>query len=307
MRLLYCLLLVALSMAPALAESPHGPKFKMDCALCHNEESWKVDRAKVKFNHNKTKFPLIGQHKTVECNRCHTDLVFKNASRNCSSCHTDVHQNTVDRDCERCHTPRSWLVTNVKQVHRQVGFPLVGAHAAADCNRCHKGAKQLRFDKMNRDCYSCHQAQYNATSKPNHREKSFSTDCYRCHNMVGHDWSASGKGFEHGFFPLVGGHSGLECSKCHKDPEFQFLPNPDCKSCHFDDYKIAKTKVVAHTTKFTKFACNECHSVYAWNRNKFRAHDGWFKISSGDHKGVACLECHTNDTNWKSNCKRCHD
>ena len=33
------------------------------------------------FNHNKTNFPLKGQHKTVGCKECHPTLEFSNAKK----------------------------------------------------------------------------------------------------------------------------------------------------------------------------------------------------------------------------------
>lgn len=307
--LIYATLLLLISTL-SFSQSPHGKDFKLDCAQCHNENSWTVKREKIKFNHNKTKFPLLGQHQSIDCRKCHSDLDFAKAKTktNCSSCHADVHQQTVGRDCERCHTTNSWLVTNVKQIHQQSGFALVGAHASVDCNSCHKSASQQRYDKMDADCYSCHKAKYDATTKPNHRELGFSTDCFRCHNMVGRDWTVSGKGFEHGFLPLVGAHA-LECSNCHGDLTYKENPSPDCKGCHSYQYEQALTIIPAHTTKIAKFDCNDCHSPSTWNSVRFKQHDGWFGIYSGNHKGEwsKCTDCHNNDATYKANCKKCHD
>ena len=37
------------------------------CADCHVERGWK----ETKFDHSKTKFPLLGKHENAECNACH--------------------------------------------------------------------------------------------------------------------------------------------------------------------------------------------------------------------------------------------
>ncbi|HEY6913036.1 MAG TPA: hypothetical protein VI413_00030, partial [Paludibacter sp.] len=54
--------------------SPHGDKLKVDCAVCHVTENW--TRIKPGFDHNKTKFPLTGQHKMIDCRKCHVSLDF---------------------------------------------------------------------------------------------------------------------------------------------------------------------------------------------------------------------------------------
>jgi hypothetical protein len=285
--------------------SPHGANFKIDCAVCHTVDNWK----KIKdggFNHNKTRFPLVGQHKTANCRQCHKSLDFSKAPTDCASCHTDIHQGTVGRDCQRCHKPTSWIVSNIKQIHRQTGFPLVGAHATADCNRCHVSASLLRFDNIRTDCYACHKAQYDATQVPNHRQVGFDTDCARCHNMVGRDWNSFGKGFDHGGFPLTGGHK-LACDACHIDNNYKVKLSPNCSSCHGVDNS---NPVAAHQTKFKAYDCSACHSPKGWNVISFKQHDGSFgKIYSGKHKGKwsSCTDCHSNDANYTVSCKKCHD
>lgn len=285
--------------------SPHGANFKIDCAVCHTADNWK----KIKdggFNHNKTRFPLVGQHKTANCRQCHKSLDFSKAPTDCASCHTDMHQGTVGRDCQRCHKPTSWIVSNIKQIHRQTGFPLVGAHATADCNRCHVSASLLRFDNIRTDCYACHKAQYDATQVPNHRQVGFDTDCARCHNMVGRDWNSFGKGFDHGGFPLTGGHK-LACDACHIDNNYKVKLSPNCSSCHGVDNS---NPVAAHQTKFKAYDCSACHSPKGWNVISFKQHDGSFgKIYSGKHKGKwsSCTDCHSNDANYTVSCKKCHD
>jgi Cytochrome c7 and related cytochrome c len=309
MKKLIILLFTTFLVLNVFAQSPHGKTFKVNCAVCHDTKDWKNVRTES-FDHSKTKFPLVGQHKMLECRKCHTTLDFSKAKTECSACHADVHQQTVGRDCERCHTPNSWLVTKIKPIHQQVGFPLIGAHATADCRRCHTSGSTLRFDNINKDCYTCHKAKYEATTSPNHRAAGYATDCERCHNMVGREWSSVGNGFEHGFFPLTGGHK-LECSACHPDGNIQQKISADCKTCHEDAYASAISSIPAHnTTKFLSHQCNECHSTNGWNSVKYRQHSGdGFTIYSGKHKGKwdRCTDCHNNDTNYKSNCKKCHD
>lgn len=294
-------------------KSPHGKELKVDCAVCHTTENWN----KIKengFNHNKTKFPLIGQHKTVSCRKCHTSLDFSKTPTECSACHTDIHQGTVGKDCARCHSSNSWIVTKIKQLHQQTGFPLVGEHASADCNRCHTNASVRRFDNIRSDCYSCHQFQYESTVKPNHRTSGFGTDCQRCHNMSGRSWNSIGKGFDHNqFMVLTGAHKTADCTSCHWDNYSQaekedLSTKTQCKNCHSPG--PARSKYPAHTTKYLKFDCGECHNTVSWASGvRFTQHDGWGRIYSGEHKGKwqSCTDCHNNDATYKANCRKCHD
>jgi hypothetical protein len=41
----------------------------------------------IKFDHNKTEFPLLLKHVKVECAACHKTLLFKEAAKDCYSCH----------------------------------------------------------------------------------------------------------------------------------------------------------------------------------------------------------------------------
>ena len=131
------LVLVFLSV-PVMADSPHGKGFNLNCDLCHNSNSWKLDKKIYAFNHNKTAFPLSGQHQVVDCRACHPTLVFSEAKTACVDCHTDMHNQTVGPDCARCHTTKSWIVENVTEIHQRSRFPLVGAHRNTDCTNCHK-------------------------------------------------------------------------------------------------------------------------------------------------------------------------
>lgn len=315
MRKIALYILFILLIINAEAKSPHGENFKVDCAVCHTTDNW--TKIKPGFDHQKTKFPLIGQHKIVGCRKCHVSLEFSKVKSQCYECHTDVHQSTVGRDCERCHTSNSWIIRNVKSLHQQAGFPLRGSHESADCNRCHKSASNLRFDNIRTDCYACHKDKYNATAgKPyDHKQLGFDTDCARCHTMVGMDWNSIGKGFDHSFFPLVGGHN-VSCStsKCHDGGDYRKRLSTDCTSCHSSHKSIATAVSPAHATVFARYSCNECHNTQSWNNVKFKQHDGIFGIYSGNHtisKGVwsKCTDCHVNDAGYdaKNTCGRCHD
>jgi Zn finger protein HypA/HybF involved in hydrogenase expression len=294
--------------AQAETKSPHGDKLKVDCAVCHVTENW--HKIQPNFNHNKTKFPLTGQHKSIGCRKCHISLDFSKAKTECNQCHTDVHQGTTGRDCDRCHSTKSWIVTNTKSLHLEAGFPLRGAHETADCNRCHTSASNLRFDNIRTDCYACHKNKYFATAgKPyDHKVLGFDTDCARCHNMVGMNWNSIGKGFDHSFFPLTGGHN-ITCNDCHKGGNYKKRLSSDCMTCHSSKKAEATASIPAHSGIFAKYSCGECHTTKTWNTVKYKQHDAHFGIYSGNHKGTwtKCNECHTNNTSYKADCLSCHE
>ena len=287
-------------------KSPHGEKFKMECTICHDTKNW----TKIKqdgFNHNKTNFSLKGQHSAVYCKKCHPTLVFEvKTPMECVSCHTDIHEGTVGKNCARCHNQNEWFVKNIKQIHQQAGFALIGEHAAADCNRCHTSASLLRFNNIRTDCYSCHQYEYEKTISPNHIAAGLGTDCQRCHNMAGQTWRSIGHGFDHGRFPLVGSHN-IQCDLCHFNNDFVTKLSTECSTCH--DPGPANISSPAHTTKFKFFACSDCHNTVSWISVKFPKHELYGKIYSGTHKGKwsSCSDCHQNDIAYTSYCNKCHN
>lgn len=67
-------------------------KENSDCLRCHSFENWKPE----KFDHEKTKFSLLGAHSKIACNQCHqlitvegnTFTKYKLEDFKCASCHT---------------------------------------------------------------------------------------------------------------------------------------------------------------------------------------------------------------------------
>jgi hypothetical protein len=178
-----CGILLALAFSRVSAQQPHGEEFKISCDACHTSESWTVITDSVSFNHDTTRFLLDGQHGVIDCRQCHTTLEFARAESNCTSCHLDIHQQSVGDQCSRCHDSNSWIVSNITEVHRQVSFPLQGAHAVAECAACHKSDTDLRFEPIGTDCFGCHQADFAATTNPDHTKAGFSTSCIECHKV----------------------------------------------------------------------------------------------------------------------------
>ena len=84
----------------------------MDCAKCHDEDSFKPSLFNVTM-HQQSKYPLLGKHAKVECAKCHTpagkDTVYKIAFAACLDCHKDAHAGQFAaapwaNKCDQCHT-----------------------------------------------------------------------------------------------------------------------------------------------------------------------------------------------------------
>lgn len=283
------------------AQSPHGKSFDIDCSVCHQSDSWKINLRKVSFDHSKTNFSLIGQHQNVDCKSCHTTLVFSEAKNDCRSCHKDIHQGTVGFDCANCHSPSTWIVKDIVGVHQKSRFPLIGAHKFADCAQCHQLYSELKFDVLNVDCYACHASNYNSANSPNHLTANFSKDCQECHSISSLTWSASN--VNHSFFPLVGGHALPSCYSCHKQNTFQGL-TPECYSCHRSNYEA--TKNPNHISAGLPTTCNVCHSISGWSPANFNHNITQFPLT-GKHVNVTCVDCHkTGYTGTPTDCYSCH-
>ncbi len=308
MRVLSLLImLLTLLFVKQQIKSPHGSAFKIGCGTCHSTQGWYLDTTIYSFDHNSTRLPLKGQHNEITCRLCHKSLVFTDAGTECNECHTDIHQGTAGSDCSRCHTPQSWLVSNINEIHRMGRFPLLGAHIMADCNDCHKSGDGTRFDITGVNCIDCHRNDFNSTVSPNHVEAEFSEDCSSCHPVNSFQWN--GAGFNHNFFALVQGHSGLQCNDCHTTGKYSDT-SPDCNSCHQKDYTA--TTNPNHTGANFPVTCNICHTLTpGWKPANFTQHDKLsFPIYSGRHAGTwnSCNICHNTSSNYTIfTCLSCHE
>ncbi|MBK8555054.1 MAG: hypothetical protein IPL65_04445 [Lewinellaceae bacterium] len=326
-RLSSLIFLLALSRC-LIAQSPHGESLSLDCSACHTAMGWDIplsfwttkvepsakpggigklpEKLKPRFDHDSTFFALTGQHALLDCRACHQTLVFSEANPDCNTCHTDIHQQTVGADCARCHTTANWLVDNITSLHVENGFPLLGAHAAANCFDCHTSESNLRFDRIGNDCVNCHLADFQATTNPNHPQAGFSINCIECHDPSKNDWNAAT--VDHSFFPLEKGHDIMDCAACHTGGNYISTPT-DCFACHQQDFE--STTNPNHLSAGFSTTCTDCHTTdKGWSPANFANHDAqYFPIYSGAHNGVwmDCVECHTNPGDYKVfTCVSCH-
>lgn len=136
-------------------DDKHEGQSGKSCESCHNNSSWKVS----KFDHNLTRFVLIGRHVVATCKSCHLTPRFKDAARDCYSCHKkeDKHKLTLGERCEGCHNTRSWILWNFNH-DKRTKYVLDGAHRKLKCDSCHKQEATQSKDAMPQDssCMSCH-------------------------------------------------------------------------------------------------------------------------------------------------------
>jgi hypothetical protein len=154
-------------------DDPHKGQLGARCAQCHNETGW---RQKVVFDHDITRFPLVGLHAAVPCEECHRTPSFKDAPRACNSCHKDEHHaRRLGTGCALCHNPNGWSRWRFEH-DKQTRYPLTGAHKGLQCHACHRTPNIAKIT-VDSTCYGCH------ASDDTH-QGSFGRTCESCHNTT---------------------------------------------------------------------------------------------------------------------------
>ncbi len=276
-----------------------------DCKRCHNNLSWKSLSISGDFDHSKTDFPLLGQHSTVSCDKCHTGGDFKKQLQftNCTDCHKDYHEgelklpNEQQTDCKRCHSVEKKFSYSSYSLedHDKGKFPLKGAHVATPCINCHKPTADARwtFKFKSQNCVDCH--------KDIHQDKIPTKyypaqNCQSCHSVS--SWSEITFDHTKTSHELVGKHKTVSCRACHFKTEngsvnqkFTGLPN-DCASCH--EHNHGEQFSVNGVTD-----CKKCHgSQIDWKSTTFDHSKTNFPLTGG-HEKVACSECHKREKDAK--------
>ncbi|MES9831131.1 MAG: cytochrome C [Candidatus Thiodiazotropha sp. DIVDIV] len=142
-----------------------------DCGYCHNEKGW---TEKLFFEHDITRFPLIGIHSVTACESCHLNAEFQQTDIACLSCHDtdDTHEGKMGEICSDCHNPNAWMLWTFDH-DEQTEFPLDGKHGEVFCHACHRADLNEHKQSANH-CYGCHRGD------DIHRG-GFGRHCDRCH------------------------------------------------------------------------------------------------------------------------------
>ncbi len=277
-------------------------QFSHECLSCHTMNDWQHST----FDHNKTNFRLVGIHTTLQCASCHKDGQFKNVATDCYTCHQKDYAATVNpnhsaaqfnHDCSTCHSTAVWSPSTFD--HAKAGFQLAGAHVSAECSKCHVSGI---FKGTPKECYPCHQAQFDKTVIPNHAKGQLSHDCLTCHTNV--VWKPSTFDHNKTNFQLAGAHVATECAKCHVNDQYKGLPG-DCYTCHQANFAAATNP--NHVTAQFSHDCSTCHSTIAWKPSTFNHGNTTFPLT-GAHAAVDCLTCHKNGqyAGTTTVCYNCH-
>lgn len=149
----------------------HGDQQSEYCGRCHNARSW---GARIVFDHDVTRFPLIGAHAVAPCEECHLTARFRDADSACHACHErdDEHRGRLGRSCGLCHNPNGWMRW-VFDHDTQTDFGLDGAHGELGCYSCHVSA--VSRIRQSTDCGACHQ-------RDDVHGGGFGRRCERCHD-----------------------------------------------------------------------------------------------------------------------------
>ena len=141
----------------------------LGCEACHSTREWK-DLSK--FDHDATRFPLIGSHRAVACAECHKppnlELTMRHADftktpTKCAECHENPHADQFGsraQQCESCHNGNKWRPSLFD--HEKTGFPLKGGHKNVMCSACHtlkkqvNGLETLFYKPTPKNCEACH-------------------------------------------------------------------------------------------------------------------------------------------------------
>ncbi|HSJ09402.1 MAG TPA: cytochrome c3 family protein [Longimicrobiales bacterium] len=258
---------------------PHDRAMGQDCQACHSTQGWRALAASMagRFDHTRTRFPLMGAHARVDCETCHVRRPVVTATltirpvrgteahsyprpivRDCGSCHVTPHDGVLTAlpggsPCSICHGQATWVPAAFDgSRHGDTRFGrLEGAHASTPCSACHRRAGdrfRMRFDAF--DCVACH-----AADSP-------------------HDSS----------------FAGMACDGCHGQDAFRVTEfdhdrarDIACRSCHERDDP--------HGAQFGTRVCSECHGTASFRVTSFDHSRTRFPLD-GAHSRVACSACH---------------
>ena len=209
-----------------------------------------------------------------------------------------VPHDTFPADCSLCHEAGGWrrIRSDFSFDHaKETGVALEGAHAAAECLRCHTDRGPVAIFAA-RGCGGCHEDPHRGQMGP---------QCSACHDQ---DTWRPGEVLEmhsRTRFPLVGAHASTACYRCHPGAESGNFARADtsCEACHREDLQRATSP--DHAAQGWVTDCERCHVPIAWSGGSFN-HSAW--PLTGAHNSVSCSQCHPGGvfTGTPDQCVDCH-
>ena len=256
---------LAASTCSACHKDPHGGEFApRRCEECHGAQTWKDTSG---FRHQETRFPLLGQHHKVACDKCHArstpagtrDLALVAVQfsglqfANCSDCHKDPHAGQLGIQCKRCHTEQSWQSVELEGFdHRRARFALEGAHQRIQCAECHRAGTAYRVARF-QACTDCHQDPHVGQFA----QRADGGICTACHDLEAFSPpNFTLEAHQKSEYPLEASHLAVPCDACHQRVSASEIAgltgNQRLVSRSWDRQTIARFS-------FPSTACSECH------------------------------------------------
>lgn len=309
------------------------------CESCHHGHLGKdfdmVNLDETSFDHRETGYELLGSHLNIECRDCHKpdlitasdvrqsdavvalDKTFLGLSVMCVDCHAaaEPHDGQFAQNaCSDCHATTKWTETESFS-HDQARFQLTGLHASVTCESCHSpqliasGDSVVQYVSLEfRECSTCH-------ADPH--DRAFGTSCANCHSSEG--WgaitSAGQRDFRHEStgYELLGAHSKLECSDCHRSPTrnddkvaivfkspdttgaFRAIDREYCRSCHVE-FHNNEFNSAADAADAADKDCSDCHTTLSWGPTTYGIDrhnlESAFHLMDA-HESTPCGSCHS--------------
>lgn len=289
----------------------HRETLGASCERCHDAVDWTKP---VRFDHDKSKYPLTGKHADVACDRCHKAARLRLRAEpdgriigrykplpaaECSACHANPHRDRVSAKCSTCHTTRDFKEVNRREFnHGATRYALTGRHAAVACEGCHGVGLTHRTPAFAR-CDNCHKdAHYGRATLKNQP-----ADCAACHQVEGFAPSTyTAEQHRAAPYALAGRHQTVACVKCHvaADSVVRVAPRQvrrwvqlrpaatTCESCHENPHRGDRA------LKERDARCVACHDERGWAPSAFTAARhaalGW--PLDGSHAPLSCARCH---------------
>ncbi len=308
-------------------EDVHKGQFSQSCSSCHDTFKWKPA---ANFNHDSTRYPLTGSHKTVGCYDCHNQKMSDGKTvkytglefSSCGSCHTDPHKGAFKQACASCHNTDSFFsVASGEFDHSKTEFPLLGKHAGLKCAKCHadsptkrniSGGLGFRIAKFKvcSDCHSdAHGGQFDRIAGGDR--------CEKCHNVYGFTPATfTIADHQKSSFMLDGAHLAVACTNCHladkiaakSTRQFIWSGKITCLTCHANVHGEQFSRIMTN-------GCVTCHTTDSWQKLVF-SHDKTKFPLKGKHATIACSDCHKRPkgttlpvryAGLDTHCYSCHD
>ena len=285
---------------------PHVGQFPDDCSRCHMVDGFK----QTKFDHARSRYPLLGKHQSVKCDDCHRSeeaefpdgfaeaVRYKPLGTECVLCHKDIHLGQLEDVCSRCHVVDGFKQTTFN--HAETRYPLTGKHDVVKCGDCHRlettafpsgVAEAVRYKPLETLCDSCHKdihfGQMEKTCSGCHTTAGFSTEFALFHHN------------EDSRFQLLGKHSDVICKECHQQEQGLFpsgegtairyrpLPNK-CLGCHRNVHDAGSWTSSEATLASD---CQLCHTADTFVLDRFDHNRTEFRLT-GRHSSLKCGQCH---------------